>query len=90
MDSLCSARQGASNDIYDDLRSRDLRSTFDLDLLRSTYILVMSITANRDTDTKPNTNNIHGKIPKPNRLGNIRKIPTFYQILSLFSISEDS
>ena len=38
MGSLCSARQGASNDIYDDLRSRDLRSTFDLDLSRSTCI----------------------------------------------------
>ena len=36
-----------------------------------------------ETDTKPNTNNSHGKIPKPNRLGNMREIPTFYQILSL-------
>ena len=32
----------------------------------------MSITESRDTDTKPNTNRNRGKIPKPNRLGNIQ------------------
>ena len=39
MVSLCSAPQDASNDIHFDLevmlKSRDLRSTFDLDLMRS-------------------------------------------------------
>ena len=41
MVSLCSAHQAASNDIHFDLevtlRSRDLRSPLDLDLLRSLY-----------------------------------------------------
>ena len=41
MVSLCSAHQDASNDIHLDLevtlRSRDLRSPLDLDLLRSRY-----------------------------------------------------
>ena len=50
----------------------------------------MSITESRDTDTKPNTNRNRGKIPKPNRLGNIREMPTFYQSHSLFYSSEDS
>ena len=38
---LCSAHQNASNDIHFDLevtlRARDLRSTADLDLMRSSY-----------------------------------------------------
>ena len=42
MVSLCSAHQAASNDIHFDLevtlRSRDLRSPLDLDLMRSYYI----------------------------------------------------
>ena len=41
MVSLCSAHQDASNDIHFDLevtlRSRDLRSPLDLDLMRSPY-----------------------------------------------------
>ncbi|KAF0310218.1 hypothetical protein FJT64_018750 [Amphibalanus amphitrite] len=45
--------------------------------LTYTYMAVMSITENRNTDTKPNTNQNRGEIPKPNQLGNMRKIPTF-------------
>ena len=41
MVSLCSAHQDASNDIHFDLevtlRARDLRSTADLDIMRSSY-----------------------------------------------------
>ena len=41
MISLCSANQGAPNDTHVDLevtlRSRDLRSTVDLDLMKSSY-----------------------------------------------------
>ena len=44
MVSLCSAYQDASNDIHFDiqvtLRSRDLRSSLDLDLMRSSYTYV--------------------------------------------------
>ena len=39
--------------------------------------LVVSVTENRGADTKPNTYQIHRKIPKPNQLKNIRK----YQLL---------
>ena len=53
------------------------------------FSLVVSVTENRSTDTKPNTNQNQGKIPKPNQLKNMREIPTFYRIFSLFYIRYD-
>ena len=47
----------------------------------------MSITESRDTDTKPNTNRNRGKIPKPNRLGNIREMPTFSKVTVSFTVA---
>ena len=62
---------------------RTFRTSFGT--FRNLYGLVMSITENRNTDTKPNTNRNRGEIPKPNQLRNMRKIPTFYLFLSLLT-----
>ena len=51
------------------------------------YILVASVTENRSI--KPNTNQHRGKIPKPNKLKNMREIQTCYQSHSLLNISKD-
>ena len=48
---------------------------------------MVSVTENRSTDTKPNTNQNHGKILNPNQLKNMREIPTFYRIQSLLFFS---
>ena len=50
-------------------------------------VLVVSITENRSTDTKPNTNENHGKIPKPNQPQNMWAMTTFYRIDCLLYIS---
>ena len=50
--------------------------------------LVVSVTENRSTDTKPNNKKKkHKKIPKPNDLNNMREIPIFYRIHSHLHIS---
>ena len=51
------------------------------------YILVASVTENRSI--KPNTNQHRGKIPKPNKLKNMREIQTCYRSHTLLNISKD-
>ena len=51
------------------------------------FELVVSVTENRCADTRLNTNQNQGKIPKPNQPKNMREMPTFYRILSTLYIS---
>ena len=46
----------------------------------------MPVTENGNTDTKPNTNQNHGKIPKPNQLSNMREMPTFTEFTASYTL----